>query len=144
MEKITTLLCFLFLFSINETINSQNILGTYQIETHATNGKLKRTLILNTDGSFEFHNYEFHEGGLPQEKNNYARGTWTLHKKLIYFTTLQKDLNDKYTLDFSASKARFISKSPRDKSNRDIKTALHFYQSEIFWIKGMKLEKIIN
>ena len=120
---------------------SELIEGNYQLEHNGSNADLKRTLILNGDGTFLFQNYEYHEGGIPPKKNSYAKGTWTSEKKIIYFSSYTNDLDEKHTLDFTNSKARFIIKSPRDKSTRVIKTAIKFYTSDIFWIKGMTLLK---
>ena len=133
---------FSFLFVLSSIIiNAQDVSGTYQLTVNATNGDLQRTLTLNADGTFEFYNFERHVQGIPPEKHIYGKGTWTQNKKLISFFSEASDLNDKFTLDFSGTKARFISKSPRDKSNRNIETALSFYESDIFWISGMKLVK---
>lgn len=115
--------------------------GTYISDFNGTNANLKRTLILNADGTFLFHNYENHERGIPPEKNIYGKGTWTIEKNLVYFTSSKNDFDDKHTLDFSNTKARFDTKSPRDKSNNDVKTSLRFYESEVFWFKGMILLK---
>lgn len=51
------------------------------------------------------------------------------------------DFNEKYTVNLNNSKARYITKSPRDKSEKVIKTALRFYESEAFAIKGLELVK---
>jgi hypothetical protein len=131
----------LFLSSPILILNAQEVAGTYDLKVNATNADLARTLTLNTDGTFEFYSYERHDNGIPREKHFYGKGTWTQHKKVISFFTESTDLNDKFTLDFTGTKARFISKSPRDKSDRVIKTALSFYESEIFWVTGMTLTK---
>jgi len=145
MKRLVIFLIFQIIVLSNSIYGqSQDIVGTYQLEWHGSNGDLKRTLILNADGSFEFHNYENHEGGIPKHKSSHAKGTWKKDKKVVSFSTTPNDLDENHTLDFKNTKARFITKSPRDKSNRDIKTALLFYESEIFWIEGMKLEKVIN
>lgn len=122
-------------------INAQDVSGTYQLTVNATNGDLQRILTLNADGTFEFYNFERHEQRIPPEKHIYGKGTWTQDKKLITFFSETSDLNDKFTLDFNGTKARFISKSPRDTTNRNIATTLSFYESDIFWISGMKLVK---
>ena len=124
--------------------NAQDVIGTYQLELSSNNSndfKLLRTLEIKADGTFEYYNYRKVEQGIPKETIKYGRGRWKMDKRVIVFSTEASDLDDKYTLDFSGTKARFISKSPRDKSDRVIKTALSFYQSDIFWIKGMKLIK---
>ena len=63
---------------------------------------------------------------------NLAKSYWEIDKNLLILTTSKCDFDKKYTLDFKNTKARFISKSPRDKSNRDIKTSIQFYESEFF------------
>ena len=50
--------------------------------------------------------------------------------------------DEKYTLDFTNSKARFVTKSPRDKSDKIIKTQLKFLESEIFWMRRIDIDKI--
>ncbi|WP_431133269.1 hypothetical protein [Psychroserpens mesophilus] len=122
-------------------INAQDVSGVYQWKSSSNDFELIRTLTLNTDGTFEYYNYRRIENGIPKETHTYGRGTWTQDKKVISFTTEASGVNDKFTLDFTGTKARFITKSPRDKSDRIIKTALSFFESEIFWITGMKLIK---
>lgn len=134
------LLSFLFVLS-SIILNAQDVSGMYQLTVNATNAELQRTLTLSADGTFEFYNFERHNQGIPPEKHIYGKGTWTQNKKVISFFSETSDLDDKFTLDFNGTKARFITKSPRDKSNRDIETAVSFYESNIFWISGMKLVK---
>ncbi|OBQ54177.1 hypothetical protein VQ01_12055 [Tamlana sp. s12] len=99
-------------------------------------------LSLNKDGTFLFHS-NTKQKGAPAEKNLYGKGTWKIEKKVVTFITNEKtDISEDYTLDFNGSKARFISKSPRDKSNRIVETALQFYESNIFWIETLKLPKM--
>lgn len=132
----------LFLLFSSQVFSAQDIAGVYQLKSNskASNDfELIRTLTLNTDGTFEYYNYRRIENGIPKETHTYGKGTWTQHKKVISFYTAPTDLDDKFTLDFTGAKARFISKSPRDKSDRVIKTSLSFYQSEIPWIIGMKV-----
>ena len=140
------LLMLLVLTTATITTIAQNevedVAGTYEIKHVASNGLIIYTLNLNSDGTFIFHSYEKHDGGIPPERNSYAKGHWTLGKKIVSFTTASMDFDEKFTLDFNNSKARFIIKHPRDKSDKDIKTALQFYESDIFWIQSMKIFKI--
>lgn len=122
-------------------INAQDVVGDYEVRYESSNTLIIDTLTLNADGTFVFHEYDKHDGGVPPERNKYAKGAWKLHKNLIYFSTNQSDFDEKHTLDFNNTKARFISKSPRDKSDRVIETALLFYESEIPWVKGRRLLK---
>ena len=134
------LLSFFVLLS-SLIINAQDVVGKYQLKVDATNGELSRTLTLSADGTFEFYNYERHDIGIPPEKHLYAKGTWTSDKNVIIFSAEPSDIDDTHVLNFNTTRARYKEKSSRDKSDRVVETSLIFYQSEIFWVKGMKLLK---
>ena len=99
-------------------------------------------LDLKVDGTFTFHIYRKISHKNPEE-NFYEKGTWKVEKEnVIYFyTDIESDIDEKYTLDFNNTKARYITKSPRDKSDKIVKTHLRFYESETSWLKGYKLFK---
>ncbi|AJR04771.1 copper resistance protein NlpE N-terminal domain-containing protein [Siansivirga zeaxanthinifaciens] len=100
-------------------------------------------LTLNQDGTFIFHSYSNNKQGIPPEVNKYGKGKWIAKDKVItFFSNKQKDFDEKYTLDFNNSKARFVTKHPRDKTDRIIKPKLQFFESEIFWIKTIDIFKI--
>lgn len=62
---------------------------------------------------------------------------------MISFRTDKKsDLDEKHTFDFTNSKARFIIKSPRNKTDSVIKTRLTFVESDIFWMKNIAMIKL--
>ncbi|WP_323787339.1 hypothetical protein [Psychroserpens sp.] len=137
------LLLFVLLLS-SISLNAQDVAGVYQLKSQSTDSnefELSRTLTLYADGTFEYYNYRRIESGIPPETHTYGKGTWTQTNKIISFATKTSELDDKFTLDFSGTKARFISKSPRDKSDRVIDTSIRFFESEISWITGNKLIK---
>ena len=137
--KITTLI---LIFTCSVYAQSKAIAGNYEKTHDNEQGIISYKLSLNPDGTFIFHVYDKIFERISQERNKYGKGTWKAEKNLIYFSSdEQSDFNDKYTLDFSNTKARFITKSPRDKSDRVIKTSILFYESDIFWIKRWKLFK---
>lgn len=142
MKKLFFLFIILSIdFALSAQTTAHNVAGIYERRLDATNGLIIYTLNLNADGTFLFHSYEKLDGGIPPERNKYAKGTWANDKKLVLFSTSPTDFDEKYILDFKNSKARFITKHPRDKSDREIKTALQFYESEIFWVEGMQVFK---
>ncbi|MEZ4801668.1 MAG: hypothetical protein R2797_02765 [Gelidibacter sp.] len=116
--------------------NVEKVAGTYEIKFEATNGLIIETLTLNSDGTYVFHAYERIDQRLSLEGNKYGKGRWMLNTKTITFVTSKEDLDDKHSLDFTNSKARFIIKSPRDTSDRMVKTALQFYESKTDWLTG--------
>ncbi|MFK7810865.1 MAG: copper resistance protein NlpE N-terminal domain-containing protein [Maribacter sp.] len=100
-------------------------------------------LTLNQDGTFIFHSYSNNKKGIPPEVNKYGKGRWIAKDKVITFSSnKQKDFDEKYTLDFNNSKARFVTKHPRDKTDQIIKTKLQFFESEIFWIETIDIFKL--
>ena len=100
-------------------------------------------LTLNQDGTFTFHSYTNNKQGIPPEVNKYGKGKWSTKDNVITFSSnKQNDFDEKYTLDFNNSKARFVTKHPRDKTDRIIKTRLQFFESEIFWIQRLQIFKI--
>jgi len=99
-------------------------------------------LTLNQDGTFEFHSYSKMQGGTPPETNSYGKGKWSAKENLITFSADKKeDLNEKYTLDFNNSTARFVTKNPRDKSDKVVKTKLQFLGSDIPWMQRIDIFK---
>ena len=100
-------------------------------------------LTLNQDGTFIFHSYTNSKQGIPPEVNKYGKGKWIVEGEIMtFFSNKQNDFDEKYTLDFNNSKARFVTKHPRDKTDRIIKTKLQFFDSEIFWIETIEIFKI--
>ncbi|WP_055445181.1 hypothetical protein [Lacinutrix himadriensis] len=140
MKKI--LLVILSAFCFSTFAQSEKLDGNYNLSIETENASFTYTLILQQDGTFIFHSYTNNKQAIPPESNTYGKGTWTSEKNIITFSANPNtDFNEKHTLDFNNSKARFISKSPRDKSDKVVKTRLQFYKSDIFWMQGKELLK---
>jgi len=141
MKNILSLL--LVVFSINLTAQTENYAGNYIAHFNFNeNGVITYTLILNPDGTFTFHNYRKINDKKPEE-NSYGKGTWKVEKTnvLYFYTDKTIELDNKHTIDFTNTKARYITKSPRDKTNKVVNTNLRFYDSEIPELKGWTLYK---
>lgn len=136
---------FFLMFSEGLSAQVDNyIIGTYETHSKATDGsfELKRSITLNADGTFIFHNYRMVDIGIPPETNLWGMGNWKGIKNQIYFSWNKDiDIDEKFTLNFKNTKARYKTKSPGDISGKDIKTSLIFFDSDIFWVKGMELFK---
>ncbi len=134
--KLGILILFL-LFSINLFAQS----GVYVKEPINNDGtKIKWTLALNSDGTFLYHFLRDLSAvsKVNTEENYYGKGTWTFEGKIVtLFSNEDDNFNGHYTLNLNNSKARYITKSPRDKSDKIVKTAIRFYESET--IKGLEL-----
>ena len=133
---LTTLLV---LCSIGLFAQSQQLTGNYRLVIENKEEHLfEFDLSLNQDGTFNFQHHSIVKNRIPTEENIYGKGKWIEKNNMIQFITNSKnDIDQKFTLDFSNSKARFITKSPRDKSDRVIATSLRFIESDIFWMKGV-------
>ncbi|SEP73807.1 hypothetical protein [Flavobacterium urocaniciphilum] len=144
MKTILTILILIF----NLTLFSQvdKAIGDYQFSITTKDGNLTEwKLTLNENGTFFFQYYSNVKFEIPTEKNIYGKGKWTMKDNLITFICdEQNDLDKKYTLNFTNSNARFIIKSPKNKTDQIIKTRVKFLKSDIFWIKGTEIFKIEN
>ena len=82
------------------------------------------------------------QGGVPPETNKYGKGKWSAKGNLITFSADKKeDFDDKYTLDLNKTIARYVTKNPRDKSDKIVKTKLTLLESEIFWLQRLDIFK---
>ena len=135
---------FLLVFNLTVFAQTNNFAGDYT-RSLSEEGKhiIEYKLILNQDGTFQFHSYSKIQGGIPPEVNKYGKGKWSSKDNVITFSSNKKeDFNDKYTLDFNNSKARFVTKNPKDKTDQVIKTKLTFLESGIFWMKKLDVFKV--
>ncbi|NHN24197.1 hypothetical protein FIA58_000780 [Flavobacterium jejuense] len=133
--KLIVILLFFFSNSFHVYVQSENYVGNYTKTMDSTNGDhtIRYTLELHNDGTFEFHSYNKLINGIPQERNTFGRGTWTVIKNIVHFhTETEKDFDEKYTLDFNNSTARFDHKD---------KTIFRFYKSKISWMELIALKK---
>lgn len=119
--------------------------GTYIREPKSVDStKIKWALSLNIDGTFLYHFFRDISGEANSEENFYGKGTWESTGQLIYFYSESSSLSDEFTINLNNSKAKIKSKSPRDKSDKIIKSSLRFYESESIAIKGLELFKQKN
>ena len=138
---------FIFLILISGLASfaqSDKVAGDYALSLPGNQGDLvEYKLTLIEDGSFEFHYYLNIKQRIPSTVNQYSKGTWTVKDNVVSFSSdKQKDFDEKNTLDFSGTKARFVTKSPRDTSDKLVKTQLRFLKSEIPWMERVDLSKI--
>lgn len=143
INHMKTIYTFLILvLSLNLFQQSNAVVGKYHLKLETVDANVfEYELTLSPDGPFLFHYYSTIKQGFPPEIHKYGKGKWSVEKNVVSFFS-DTDNEEKYTLNFSNSKARFITKSPRDKTDKVVKTALQFLQSDIFWIKPIKLIQV--
>lgn len=142
MKAIFTIL--ILISNLTTFSQTNEVFGDYKLTLGAVGKDLfEYKMTLSQDGTFTFHYYSYIKFGIPPEKNKFGKGKWTQENNVIsFFSDKQKDLDEKFILDFTNSKARFISKSPRDQTDQIIKTRLKFLKSEIPWMKTIEMLKI--
>ena len=141
MKKLfITVFLFNTLFSFSQ---SDKIIGEYLFEFVNEKNQIEYRLNLKSDGTFIFHYYTNIANANPSITHKYGKGNWNADGKVVsFFSDNKKDFDKKHTLDFSNSRAHFITKPSRDKSDRIIRTQLKFFESKIFWVKGLDIFKI--
>jgi hypothetical protein len=143
MKLITT--TFFLIFNLTLFAQSNQFVGDYNqtLSDKVANSSIEYKLTLYEDGTFVFHSHSNIKNGVPPEVNKYGKGRWTAKDNVITFSSnKQKDFDEKYTLDFNNSTARFVTKNPRDKSDQIVKTRLTFLHSGIFWLERLDVFKM--
>ncbi len=141
MKVIVTFLILFGTLTVDNLFNQ--MIGDYSNSSGNDENKFEYNLTLNQDGTFSFHYYSNIKNGIPRENHRYGKGNWTEEKNVISFISDKTDdIDAKHTLDFTNSKARFIIKSPRDKSDKVVKTKLQFLASDIQWLARIEVFKI--
>lgn len=142
MKLILSLLFLISSFTLSA--QSNQFVGDYNRTLgNEAEHLIEYKLTLNQDGTFLFHSSSKNKMTTPPETNAYGKGKWSAKDDLITFSSNKKeDFDEKYTLDFNNSSARFVTKNPRDKSDKIVKTKLQFVGSEIPWMKRIDIFKI--
>lgn len=143
MKAAMLLICLLF--CSQAFAQADAVAGDYFVQLGNEDTRLiEYRLTLHQDSTFFFHAHtkSSEKIGIPEASNDYGRGTWIFQdKKVLFYTNPEKDLEGKYSLNFANSRAHFLTKSPRDLSGRPFKIRLKFFESDIFWIKGLEIFK---
>ncbi|MBD0823087.1 hypothetical protein [Aestuariibaculum marinum] len=142
MKEIICIL--IFAFHLNVLGQDDVLVGKYEFTLGKEESHLiVYTLMLNHDGTFIFHSYNKINSGNQPAVKKYGKGNWTYEDKVVsFFTDKAKHFDEKYTLDFNDTKAGFVFKSPRDKTDRVIQTRLQFFASKMFWIESIEMFKM--
>jgi len=142
MKTLLTIL--LFISNLTLLAQTDKVAGDYALTVDTKEGDvLEYKLTLSADGTFSFHYYSNIKNGIPPKKHFYGKGTWTAENNIVSFVSdKQTDLDEKYTLDFSNSKARFHIKSNKGKADKILKTRVQFLTSDISWMKRVELSKV--
>ncbi|MBT8310684.1 MAG: hypothetical protein HKO72_04565 [Flavobacteriaceae bacterium] len=143
MKFIISLLLISFQFSA--FAQSKEHAGNYEFFMGNNDSHfLKDKLTLNPNGTFLFKSESYLEERMERHRLQYGKGTWRSEKRLIFLKVEDSDVDATHELNLNNTRLRFDTKSPRDKTNRDIKTSVRVIDSEIRWLKGRTLIKDAN
>lgn len=141
MKRINTFLLLLYSLQAFSQVNGPA--GDYSLQIGSKEAHfIEYQLSLNADSTFLFHAYTESKISEPQVAHQYGKGKWRIEEKqLTFMTSPGSDLNEEFTLDLGNTRAHYINKSPRALTDRPIKTRLKFFKSDVFWIKGIEMNK---
>ena len=143
MKHILSIL--FLLLSLNQYSQSNEYIGEYEFYRGNNDSFFFKTyLTLNADGTFFIFSESYVEERFLRERMEYGKGTWTSDKQLIFLKAKESDIDDKHVLNLNNTRLRYDTKSPRDKSNRDIKTSVRIIESENTVLKGRTLIKDVS
>ncbi len=140
----TLLTIFILVSNFTLFAQADKVAGDYALTVGKGESNLfEYKLTLNSDGTFLFHYHSFIQTGVPPEANKYGKGKWAVANNVITFSSdKQKDFDEKYTLDFNNSKAMFVTKSPRDQTDKIVKERIKFFESGISFMKTINLLRL--
>jgi len=132
-------------FQFNAFTQSIEPAGNYEFfRGNDDNYFLKDKLTLNPNGTFLFTAESYIEERMERHRLHYGKGTWRSEKRLIFLMVEDSDIDATHELNLNNTRLRFDTKSPRDKSDRDIKTTVRIIDTEIRRLKGRTLIKDAN
>ncbi|RZV67175.1 MAG: hypothetical protein EX254_03125 [Flavobacteriaceae bacterium] len=148
MKFILSFLLLTFSYTVLAQQAPEHI-GKYTKKIETSEGvTFEYNLTLNHNGTFLFHYFDDKDAKYDvlnkngKGKNQYGKGTWISNGKVISLKAIESiDIDKTHTLNLNKSKGRYITKSPRDKSDRVIEDAILIYDSGIPWVKRLKLIK---
>ncbi|MBT8321651.1 MAG: hypothetical protein KJO90_08305 [Eudoraea sp.] len=140
---ILILFFLVFLTSINA--QSEDFIGIYIHKKEAENGVIQHKMVLDEEGSFLFSAFFSpidREGKMLEIKSDYGSGNWRANGDQIFFIVdKDKDFDAERTLDFSNTRARIQQPIPSNPEGNSEPVLLVFFDSDISWLKGLKLPK---
>jgi len=140
------LLLLVYLVSLT-TIQAQSdeFIGIYILKKEAENGVTQHKMVLDEEGTFLFSTFfspNDKDGKMLAIKSDYGSGEWRANGDQVFFIVdKDKDFDAERTLDFSRTRARLQKPSIPNSKGKTKPETLVFFDSDIFWVKGLKLAK---
>ncbi len=135
-----SLLLIFIIVSSALTSSAQTIEGVYTNTWESPSGEaIAFHLSLNTDGTFEFQLTRAYLDNIPAYTET-TEGTWVLENHLLTLKT--NDKTSRLSSNLNMNKARYVNTSLRNPNSNLVHPSFKFYQSDVFYAKGMELIKM--
>ncbi len=113
--------------------------ASYGATYDLSNAFIEYKLELRPDNTFVFHFFRKNYCDICEEENQFGKGTWSMNNNSLLLTIDPRtDIDEKFSLDLNDSRARLITKQNSEGIKREV---LKFFDSNIFWVKSMELQK---
>ena len=139
--KIDRMVCFLFMVSFLSSCaqeNQENISGKYSFTKDNYRNMNQYFLLINEDGTFVFKNYWKSTSEVSSTGEEFGKGRWKYAGDKIMFTSNPDiDIDQNHRLNMNNT----IAEITQTKSSGSTKRSIKFLDSEIFWLRDLRLFK---
>ena len=140
------LILFLLAFITTSKAQTKDFYGIYILKEEAENGVTQHKMALHEEGTFLFSTFfspEDSDGKMLEIKSMYGGGKWRTNGNQLFFVVdREEDFDEDRILDFSKTRARIQKAAPGNTNGETGPDQLVFFDSDIFWIKGLILNKM--
>ena len=139
------LILFFLVFSQTIAAQADEFVGIYLFKEEAENGIIQHKMVLDEEGTFLFSSFfspNDIEGKMLEIKSMYGSGKWRINGNQVFFVVDKvADFDEDRILDFSNTRARFQESTPDSTNGETGPMQLVFFDSNITWVKGLRLLK---
>ncbi len=140
------LILFFLAFLSTTRAQTKDFQGIYILKKDAENGVIQHKMSLHEEGTFLFSSFfspDDSDGKMLEIKSMYGSGKWRVNGNQLFFVVdKEEDFDEDRILDFSKTRARIQEPAPGSTDGNIGTAQLVFFDSDIFWIKGLKLNKL--
>lgn len=139
------LLLGFMIFGLAGQAQTRDFMGIYLLREEVENGVIQHKMALHEEGTFLFSTFfspDNRDGKILEIKSMYGSGKWRVNGDQIFFVVdPEEDFDEDRILDFSKTRARIQKPSPGNTNGDTDRTQLIFFDSNITWVKGLKLNR---
>ena len=133
------------LISNSIAAQADEFIGIYIFKADAENAVVQHKMVLEEEGRFLFSTFfspKDRDGKMREIRSDYGSGQWRANGNQVFFlVNKSEDFDKDRTLDFSNTRARLEKPSARNLKGEKDPVLLIFFDSDIPWVKGLRLPK---